>query len=796
MSVKSDLDRPDNTQRHALGSDPPVPSPRPDNGGRLTPQEQQRLADLSHDLASMRRNIRWSALEYVWRAQARLMPEGGRPRRLLRFGEEAVRIVREDGLRALLRRTTVKIRRTLRHARHARFGSFAPTSTMARQRPFRFDNHSVSVGSGLRFPTPREPLVSIVIPAHNKAEYTYRCLESILANSGDVEYDITIVDDASTDATSAMLETIHGVRIVRPAENLGFVHACNLGADTASGRYLVFLNNDTEVNDGWLSGLLDTFADQDAVGLVGAKLVYPDGRLQEAGAIVWRDGVARHYGRDDDPGKPEYNFVREVDYCSGACVMVRRDVWKRIGGFDVRYAPAYYEDADLAFAVRSLGYKVLYQPRTTVVHIEGESFGASEFGAIKRLQSANRKKFVDKWQTVLARDHRVHGSVSPFAARIRRPDGRALVVDDVVPAYDRDAGAQRRFVFLQLLTELGFAVTFIPQNLRWTEHYTDALQQLGIEVLYQPVDVKGYLHRAGRHLDLVIVARPEIAQQYVPLARKYAPHAKIVFDTVDLHYLRESRRAVLTRSRSDLRRAEAYRLLELSASHQCDASIVVSTVDKAVLEADTSHDRTYVVPLAHPVSPSIPPFRERSDLLFIGSFVHPPNVDAVCYFVNEIFPLIAPRLGAAKLHIVGEAPTREIKALANSDIIVTGWVKDVEPYFRGCRVSIAPVRYGAGAKGKIGHSMSYGLPVVTTPVGAEGMELVEGRDVLVGGTPAEFADEVVRLYTDEQLWTQTSRRSIAYVTRACTPDIVRGKIAAMVAEVTGRAIPHVAVHLP
>ncbi|MGH9269369.1 MAG: glycosyltransferase family 2 protein, partial [Acidimicrobiales bacterium] len=213
----------------------------------------------------------------------------------------------------------------------------------------------------LSLPRFREPEVSIIIPVHNRCRDTYGCLLSVMSNTAGVRYEVIVVDDASSDGTNALFSRCTNLRLVTNPANLGFVHSCNAGAAAARGRYLLFLNNDTHVQQGWLTALLRPMLADPSVGVVGAKLLYPDGKLQEAGAIIWRDGSGWNYGRNQEPGRPEYNYVREVDYCSGACLMVRRELFEQAGGFDARYAPAYYEDADLAFTARKLGYKVLYQ---------------------------------------------------------------------------------------------------------------------------------------------------------------------------------------------------------------------------------------------------------------------------------------------------------------------------------------------------------------------------------------------------------------------------------------------------
>lgn len=273
--------------------------------------------------------------------------------------------------------------------------------------------------SELTFQKQAEPLVSIIIAAFNQWEYTRACLTSILQNTTEIPYEIILADDMSTDETKQAGELVSGITVIRNEWNLGFLRNCNNAALRAAGKYLLFLNNDVIVRNGWLNPLVKLLEQDPAAGMAGPKLVYPNGLLQEAGAIVWNDGSAWNYGKWDHPDKAKYNFVREADYVSGACLLVRRNLWEKIGGFDPRYAPAYYEDTDFAFEVRSRGYKVLYQPQSVVVHFEGITAGVDIRKGVKSYQEINREKFFGKWQPVLTREHFRPGHVHCAASRIK-----------------------------------------------------------------------------------------------------------------------------------------------------------------------------------------------------------------------------------------------------------------------------------------------------------------------------------------------------------------------------------------
>jgi len=247
-----------------------------------------------------------------------------------------------------------------------------------------------------------QPLVSIVIPVYNHLEYTVCCLASLLKYVSQCSFEVIIVDDASHDETPNILPTIENIRYCRNEQNIGFLHSCNKGATFARGQFLVFLNNDTQVLEGWLDELVNTFREFSDVGLVGSKLIYPNGLLQEAGALIKPDGSAELIGLNADPARPEYNLAREVDYCSGACLLIEAELFKTLGGFDDIYAPCYCEDSDLAFRVRKMGKRVLYQPRSVVVHHLSISTNDSAHSKMP-LVAKNSRIFVQRWSDELTK---------------------------------------------------------------------------------------------------------------------------------------------------------------------------------------------------------------------------------------------------------------------------------------------------------------------------------------------------------------------------------------------------------
>ena len=630
-------------------------------------------------------------------------------------------------------------------------------------------------------PTSAQPHVSIVIPVYNKIAYTAACLRSLAARAGSVPFEVIVVDDGSSDATAERLTQIAGIRVVRNAQNLGFVGSCNAGAECASGEFVLFLNNDTVVTAGWLGALLRCFAEEPDAGLVGAKLVYPDGRLQEAGGIVFSDGSGWNYGRFDDPADPRYNFRREADYCSGAAIMLRRDLFKQLGGFDTRYAPAYYEDTDLAFGVRAAGKKVFYEPRAMVVHFEGVTAGTDtgSGSGMKRFQVINRDKFLQKWKNEFARQPAPIDNTK-LAARVAnwRARGRVLIVDACTPMPDHDSGSLRMVNLIRLLRELGYAVSFLPDNRLHDGHYTEALQALGVEALYHPfvADPIAWMRERGRELAAIVLSRHYIAANYVGLARLYAPQARLIFDTVDLHYLREQRAGQLDGKPELAQQAARTQAQEFKLMRECDVSLVVSSVEKELLARELPQVHIEIVSNVHEVYGRRREFDARRDIVFVGGFQHPPNTDAVLWFVREVFARVRAALPDVVFHVIGSKAPPQILELAHDGVIVHGFVDDIAPYMDGCRLSVAPLRYGAGVKGKVNMAMSYGLPVVATSAAVEGMHVRTNEDVMVADSATDFAAAILRAYDDAALWKKLSDNGLANVRQHFSFDAARGAL--------------------
>ena len=623
-------------------------------------------------------------------------------------------------------------------------------------------------------PTSDAPRASIVIPIHGAFAHTLACLRALAAHPPHAAFEVIVVDDASKDDSVAKLSQVDGICLFARGSNGGFIAACNDGAKLARGDFIVFLNNDTVPQPGWLDAMRDTFGQHAEVGLVGARLVYPDGRLQEAGGVVFADGSGWNYGRNESADDCRFAYARDADYCSGAAIAFPRALLERLGGFDARYAPAYYEDTDLAFGVRAAGLRALYQPASIVVHDEGTSAGTDLSQGPKAAQVRNQSVFAHKWRDAL-RAQLPAGTI-PTPALLHRDRPQVLIVDALTPQPDRDSGSLRLVNLMRLLIAEGAHVVFLPANRSADGAYTATLQQLGVECWHAPhmAGIPAWLREHGPRFDAVMVSRHYVAAEFLPLLSRHAPRAKLLFDTVDLHYLRERRAAALSGDAVALRAALRTRTRELGLIANADATLVVSEAERELLAQDAPQATVRVLSNLHELGADGPTWAQRRDLLFVGGFRHPPNVDAVLWFAHDVFPHIRAALPDVQLHCIGGDVPAEVQALSRIDgIRIHGHVPNLQPWLDGCRISVAPLRYGAGVKGKVNQAMAHGVPVVATSPAVEGMHLVDGDDVLVADDAGAFADAVLRLHGDEALWQRIASNGRDNVARHFSLDAAR-----------------------
>lgn len=613
--------------------------------------------------------------------------------------------------------------------------------------------------SEIIIPTSETPVVSIIISTYGLVDLTLFCLQSIMTSAPEVELEVIVIDDAypkPEDLTP--LKGVKGIILTRNKQNLGFLRSNNNAIPMAKGRYLYLLNNDTQVLPGAIDRLVQTLQTHTDVGLVGSKLIFNDGTLQEAGSIIWSDGSGWNFGRGGDPSRPEFNYVREVDYCSGASIMISKDLFCSLGGFDPIYAPAYYEDTDLAMRVRQKGFKVLYVPDSVVIHHEGQSHGTDVNSGVKAHQVMNQVKFVERWKDTLDKKH----YSGPKDWTRARDHGRQrkviLIIDRYPPEPDRDAGSCTMITIFKSFLDAGWIVKLWSYEQTYNPAYTNALEQMGVEVLDQrwPGSLSAWLQENGANLDHVLISRPTIAKKILPIL-KARTNAIISFYGHDFHFARLRRQAIYApykKAKQLLSEAKKNEKMERSVWNQVDLVFYLSNLETQFVQEIAPWVIAKTVHLfSFPISPKrVAPPAERT-LLFVGGFAHFPNADAAQFLIHEILPKLEAKIGPVNVILAGSDPSESVLALASSRVEITGYISDeaLGRLYQRARVSVVPLRIGAGVKGKVIEALSYGLPLVTTSIGAQGIQTIENT-VPIHDNAEELASALAILLEDDVAW--------------------------------------------
>ena len=451
----------------------------------------------------------------------------------------------------------------------------------------------------------------------------------------------------------------------------------------------------------------------------------------------------------------------------GYLFAVRRDAFRAAGGFSALYTRLGHAAADLCARLRAGGGSVLFQPLATALWVEE---GAASEAEPPDLTLGDE-------ETLRLRERLRHEGW-PAPATAARFAGHALVIDDDLPHRARDAGSVIAFEQMQALRRLNYRVTFAPVHAAaLAEPVLDDLARHGIEVAV-PVhwaSVTDYLRDAGEQLDLVLVHRHPNAAMFFERVRELAPRAKLALAIEDLHFLREERRVALGGGTVPAAAREA----ELRAIRAADATIVRSDHEHDLLAGEVDPRRlTLLRWIATPVPPRTG-FAERRDICFVGNFRHPPNVDGVTWFVAEVLPRLRATLPGVRLLLAGSDMPQPVRDLAGEGVEVLGWVEDLAELFGRVRASVAPLRFGAGFKGKVAASLAHGLPVVGSAISLEGTGLAPGEGVAVADTPDDFARAIAHLHDDEAHWRAQSERALARVAALYAPDAAQATLRGM-----------------
>lgn len=611
----------------------------------------------------------------------------------------------------------------------------------------------------LNLPKVNNPEISIIIPVHNKFELTYHAIASIILAPTNYSYEVVVVDDVSTDQTIEIESIIKNVRVIKNEENLLFLRNCNKAAELVDGEYLIFLNNDVEVTAYWSDELINGLKTMPNAGLTGSKLLNLDGTLQEAGGIVWGSGTPWNVGYGQNAQAPEFNYVRQVDYLSGAALAISRKVWNKVGGFSEEFIPAYYEDTDLAFKIREAGLKVYYQPFSQVIHFEGMSHGRDVSEGIKQYQEVNSKTFRKKWSEQY-KNNGVEG-VNLQIEKDRNISKRVLAIDYATPRPDIDAGSYAAIQEIKLLQSFGMKVSFVPENMAYFGNYSQDLQRMGVEVLFYPfyASINEIIETRGKEFDIFYITRYNIAEICIDKIKEVNPSAKIIFNNADLHFLRELRFS-LQQKDTNLKSVNETKNRELKVMEKVDAILSYNESEHAIILSHLFKDENiFLCPWVLEKKFTKNNFEERRDIVFLGNYNHHPNFQAVEFFVKEVMPGIRALNKGIKFRIYGSNMGNKLDEFVADDVILDGYIPNLEAMFSTARIFLAPLLSGAGIKGKVLESMAYGVPTILSPVAAEGTGLNHKISTFVARSPDEWVEYIEKLYNNKDEWNKISENS-------------------------------------
>lgn len=616
------------------------------------------------------------------------------------------------------------------------------------------------------FPASDAPRASLLILAWRNARLLARCLRSLAGSTADsMAYEVVILlNGASAEVDDYVSRQVRGATVLRSEVNLGFAAGCNRARASARGEFLVLLNDDVEVEAGWLEALVETAAAHPAAAAVGSRVLFPDGTLQEAGCVVWDDGSTAPVGRGVAAEARAYEHLRQVDYCSACALLVRARCWDEAGGMDAEYFPAYYEDTDLCLAMQERGFTILYEPRAVVRHVESASTDAH----LKLfLFHRSQRRFKEKWAHRLDRYERANptssASVERAILRARGVSTRVLVVDDRLPEPALGSGFARMRRALVELARAGCAVTLHPTDTAAGDR--ESVRRLGVDIFTG--DLASHLDRPEVLYDVVVISRPHNFERYAESIRRCQPQAALLYDAEALFFRRFVRRAELTPDAAVRARiiaaARSLEETETAIARESDHIVCVSKAEARWFIARGSRSTGVIHPIDYDAELTTETFVNRSGLLFVAGWlagVNSPNADGLLWFLREVFPAVQRHVPDVRLTVTGDGVPIEVVEAAGPSVEFAGRVDPLRGAYRRARVAVAPVRFGSGVKLKVIEALQHGVPVVTTRIGAEGIA-ADAQALPVADRADAFARLVASRLTDEATWTSHRARIVA-----------------------------------
>ena len=611
----------------------------------------------------------------------------------------------------------------------------------------------------LPVPDPAEPVdVSIIVPVHNQWHFTRPCLISVLRamRGTGITCEVILADDASTDETLQAASLFPGLRVVRQDRNLGFLGNCNAAAAKARGEALLFLNNDTIVLPGWLTELVRVLREEPSAAIVGSKLLYPDGTIQETGGVLFADASAGNLGRGKPRHDPLFSFDREVDYSTGASILVRRSFWDSVGGFDVRYSPAYCEDSDLAMAARHKGMRVICAARSEVVHFEHGTYGEAAAAAPKALALKNAAMLQEKWASQFAEDHLVstsqpeiaaaHAEREPFRVDLeRRKSGKQnILYFSPFPSHPQNHGNQATIhAFGRRFQSMGHKVHFA---LLQSHMYDDAALEAMRET-WDSFDILPNSHPLGadgRDIPFDGWYEPGLGENIRLLCQRYdidVVFCSYVFQSKLLEFVPDHVLKVIDThdkmgDRYEMLRKNGQPLEFFSCSPEQEGAylrradvVVARRAEEAEYFNSVSQRQTAIV-IPHFEEPR---FQQRrfEALRNVGlvASANRINLAIMLDFVQAVARATADGKVPFQVHIAGQVrdmirdlPSADQAAFAKDWITLHGFVPDIADFYAQMDLIVSPVTMGTGINVKTVQAMAFGMPLLTTAWGCKGIE--------------------------------------------------------------------------
>ncbi len=611
------------------------------------------------------------------------------------------------------------------------------------------------------------PRVSLIVP-HRPGQASAPLIESLRRSGAGVPFEVLLHQPPG----AAPPPEQGGVRAFLAPAEAGPVALCNAAASVARGAFVALWDGVSPPLPGWLAALESCFSLREGVGMAGAMLLDAAGRIAAAGATIGPDARLLPRGAGAPATHPDYAGVAAVEALPLGAVMLPAALWRRLGGLDEGLGALAPALTDLALRVAEVGSAVVC---TAFARLRAAPPPAEDWA-----EAEGRRRLRRQFASLAAFD-------PPRAA-----PRRALFVDHFVPTPDRDSGSADLHGFLRIFVGLGYETTLLPvDDLARADAYVDDLRRRGVRVaaggFYRSLG--DFLARETAPFDLFMVYRATLAEApLLDALRRHSPQARLVFNTVDLHFLRLEREAALARAPALLDEAFRMQQRETAAILRADCTILLSPVEQRLLAELIPEARTRVIPILRDIPGRTAPFGARRGVVFVGSFRHRPNVDAIVEFVREVWPLVRRRLDVP-LTVIGADPPPEVQALAGEGVVVAGYRPDLDALLGACRLTVAPLRFGAGLKGKIVSSLAAGVPCVASPMAAEGMALIDGEHVCLASTPSEFAAAIVDVHEDADLWERLSRGGLLLARETYSLAAARWRIAALLEELALPAGP-------